>query len=174
MILAVLAGFGMVVYGILESPRRLLNRARSGAGAIGIVLAFVGLRLAYLRWLDVPDAVYGGSLRTATARVPEVARLCILELIDPRRWALFWPAFVAGTAILLALGSNREKALAIGAGFGLALAAAPFLFTTWPLEIQVKQAFFRLAAQLAPAAAVVAVAGYSRLAERMPAARTRR
>jgi hypothetical protein len=40
--------------------------------------------------------------------------------------------------------------------------AIPFLFTTWPVELHVAQAYFRLLAQLAPAAVAVTVLGYAR------------
>ena len=47
--------------------------------------------------------------------------------------------------------------------------AVPFLFTTWPLELHVEQAYFRLLAQLAPAAVVAVVLGYARAREAVAA-----
>jgi uncharacterized protein (DUF2062 family) len=72
-----------------------------------------------------------------------------------------WPAFLAASAILFARGSSREKALATGTAAALFVAMVPFLFSNWPLALQVEQAYFRLAGQIVPAAAVVVVCGYA-------------
>ncbi|HEY4229622.1 MAG TPA: hypothetical protein VGO79_05595, partial [Thermoanaerobaculia bacterium] len=56
---------------------------------------------------------------------------------------------------LLRRGSPAERALAVSVAAGVAAMAAPFLFTTWPVPLHVEQAYFRLLAQLAPAAAIV-------------------
>ena len=170
-ILAALACLGVVLDGLLESARGLWRRARTEVRAIAIVTFFFGIRLAYLRWIAFPDPVFQWDLHEAIRRVPHVARLCVGELLPPRRWALFWPAFLTGAAIVMAGGARREKTLAACVGLGLLVAAVPFLFTNWPLDLHIGQAYFRLAAQLAPAAGVVIVASYARLAERMPVRR---
>jgi hypothetical protein len=164
-LLGILACVGVLVFWLLESPRRILRRALDERRGIGIVAAFLVLRVAYVRWVGAPEFVYSGALGAAAARLPRAARLCLLQLLDPRQWGLFWPAFLAAALIIVARGRNRDKALAVSTAGGLAVAVVPFLFTTWPMDLQIEQAYFRLAAQLAPAAAVVLVLGYARFAD---------
>ncbi|MFY9550171.1 MAG: hypothetical protein WAU32_03395 [Thermoanaerobaculia bacterium] len=163
-LLAALACAGVLGFWLLESPHGLLRRGLAERRAIAIVALFFLVRFAYVRWIAAPEFVYSGSLSTALERFPKAARLCLLQLLDPRQWGLFWPAFLAAALVLFIRGSNREKALAAAAAAGLILAVAPFLFTSWPMELQIEQAYFRLVAQLAPAAAVVMVCGYARVA----------
>jgi hypothetical protein len=163
-ILAALACTGVALCWLLESPRDLPRRLVREARGIAIVAAFGVLRLAYVRWIAAPEVVYQGRLSDAMARIPQTLWLCLIQLIDPRQWGLFWPAFAAATLVLFARGSSRDKALAAATSAGLALSIVPFLFSTWPLELQIQQAYFRLAAQLAPAAVVAMVLAYARLA----------
>jgi len=167
MIYAGVACGAIVLYEILERGARGLRRLASAQSAIGILAAFVVLRLAYVRWIDAPQEIYSGSLGSALARVPHVARLCAAEMFDPRHWGLFWPAFFASAAVLIAVGSSRERALVWSVAFGLVLLAVPFLFTTWPLELHVSQAYARISAQLVPAAAASIVLGYAKLRSRL-------
>ncbi len=162
-ILAVLACAGVGLYWSLESLRGLPRQAGRHGRGITIVAAFFALRFAYVRWISAPEFVYGGKLADAFARLPRTAWLCLIQLVDPNRWGLFWPAFWVSALALFIRGSNRERAVAATTAAGLIVAAAPFLFSTWPLELQIEQAYFRLAAQLAPAAAVVSVLAYARL-----------
>ena len=168
-ILAALACFGVVLDRLLESPRALWRFVRTEVRAIAVVALFFGIRLAYLRWIAFPDPCFQWDVPEAVRRVRHVARLSAVELLRPRHWALFWPAFLAGAAVAVVRGTHREKALAACVALGLVVAAVPFLFTNWPVDLHFAQAYFRLAAQLAPAAGVVIVAGYSRLAEPVPA-----
>ena len=59
-------------------------------------------------------------------------------------------------------GDARAKSLAIAVCLATIVLAGPFLFTTWPLDLHVHQAYFRLLAQLCPAAIAVAVLGFAR------------
>jgi len=165
-ILAALACAGVLLSWLLESPRGLPARIRREAGNIGIVAGFLGLRLAFLRWSRSPDVVYGpfdaAHLRMAIGRIPHVAGLCVHELVHFSRWGLLWPAFLAAAVVLLARGSAREKSLTIATSLAAMVLALPFLFTTWPVDLHVGQAYFRLLAQLAPAAVAVTVLGYAR------------
>ena len=80
-ILAALACAGILLFWLLEGPRGFLARVRREAGSIAIVACLVGLRLAYLRWSQYADDVYGSfdaaHLRLAIGRIPHVARLCV-------------------------------------------------------------------------------------------------
>ena len=165
-ILAVLACAAILLFWLLESPRRLPARIRGEAGGIGVVAGFLALRLAFVRWVGAPDPVYtgldGAHLLEALRRIPQVARLCLHELADFTRWGLLWPAFLAAALVLLARAGARERSLAIGTAVAAAVLATPFLFSSWPLELHVSQAYFRLLAQIAPAAVTTVVLGYAR------------
>jgi hypothetical protein len=144
----------------LAEPAAPPGRRRRWSGA-AIVAGFVAVRLAYVRWLAVPDPVYvpldAAHLREALARLPRVLRLCLVKTLSPRRWGLLWPGFALGGGLLLARGTAREKALVGFVAAAVVVLALPFLFTTWPLEVQIDQAYPRLLEQIAPAG-IVAVA----------------
>jgi len=163
LVLASLAAAGAALVLVVgPRPVRLTPVARGAAVVGGFVLA----RLAYVRWVAVRDDVYVfESIRLSASRLPTVARLCLREMLNVRAWGLLWPAFFAATALLLRRGEPREKALAAAAAAGAVVLAVPFLFTTWPVELHVEQAYFRLLAQLAPAAVVAAALAYSRARE---------
>jgi len=168
LVLASLAAAGAALVLVVgPRPVRLTPVARGAAVVGGFVLA----RLAYVRWVAVRDDVYVfESIRLSASRLPTVARLCLREMLNVRAWGLLWPAFFAAAAVLLRRGEPREKALAAAAAAGAVVLAVPFLFTTWPLELHVEQAYFRLLAQLAPAAIAAAALGYSRAREAAAAA----
>ena len=166
-ILAALAGAGILLFWVLESGRWWLRRVRADAAGIAIVAAFFALRIAYVRWIDAPIEVYGGSLSSALARVPVVLRLCLEQLADPRVWGFFWAAFLLAALAALAGGSNLARSLAATVAVSLVLLTVPFLVTTWPLEVHIAQAYFRLAAQIAPAAAAVIALGYAAASARL-------
>jgi hypothetical protein len=163
-ILATLASIAILAAWSFEggdaTPRR-----RRWAGA-AIVAGFLALRLAYVRWLAVPDPVYlpldAPHLREAVVRLPRVIRPCLVKTLSPRRWGLLWPAFAAGGAVLFVRGTTREKTLVAFVAANVVVLALPFLFTTWPLEVQIDQAYPRLLEQLAPAALVGIVLAYRR------------
>lgn len=159
-ILAVAACAAVALYWFLDARASFWRRSVHESQSLAIVAACFLLRLTYIRWVAAPVDVYSGSLSAAIARLPEVVRLCVAELISPPQWGLLWPGFLLAAVVLLAGGSLREKVLASTVGATLVLLMAPFLFTTWPLELQISQAYSRLAAQIAPAAAVAMVLGY--------------
>jgi hypothetical protein len=165
-ILAALACAGILLFWLLQSPRGFPARIRREARNIAVAAGLVGLRLAYVRWSRAPDAVYaemdGPHLRAAIGRIPHVARLCLGELVHFHRWGLLWPAFLAASIVLIAAGRAQDRALAIAASLATMVLAVPFLFTTWPLDLHVAQAYFRLLAQLSPAALVVVMLGFAR------------
>ncbi len=165
-ILAALACAGILLFWFLESPRGLFGRIRREAGGIAIVIFLLALRFAYERWSHAADVVYAPfdapHLREAIRRIPHVARLCVLELARFSHWGLLWPAFAATALLLIASGSAREKSLAIAASLATMVLAVPFLFTTWPLDLHVWQAYFRLLAQVGPAAIAVVILGFAR------------
>jgi hypothetical protein len=165
-ILAALACAGILLFWFLESPRGFPGRIRREARHIAVVACLVGLRLAYVRWSGAADEVYGPfdapHLSAAIGRIPHVARLCLRELANFHRWGLLWPAFLAAAIALIVSGSARERSLATAIFFAMIVLAGPFLFTTWPLDLHVEQAYFRLLAQLSPAAIAVAILGFAR------------
>lgn len=167
-ILAGLACAGVILFWFLESRRDFVKRFRSELGGAGIVAVFFVLRISSVRWIGAPELVYHNGLSTALARVPHVARLCLTHLLNPLQWGLFWPALAAATVVLVRRGSNEEKTLATITAASLVLLAVPFLFTTWPVDLHVYQAYFRLAAQVAPAAATTIVLAYANLAHCQP------
>ena len=167
MILAGLACGGLLLFWLLETGRGAARRVAVEWRGLAIVAVFLALRVGYVRWIDAPLDVYSGALSDALARIPRVVTLCLEQLLDFRQWGLFWPAFLLAAAALFAGGSRPAKALAAAVGAGLVVLMVPFLFTTWPLELQISQAYFRLAAQLAPAAATAAVLGYASAASRL-------
>jgi hypothetical protein len=164
-ILALAACAAVALSWLLEPQRRRSFWRVLPWGNVGIVGVFLMLRLALLRWAAAPDAVYvldRAHLADAFGRIPHVARLCLVKALSPRRWGLFWPAFAAFGAALLTRGSAREKSLALATAATAVVLATVFLFSTWPLDVHIDQAYPRLLAQLSPAAAVAIVAGYDR------------
>jgi len=164
-ILAAVASAAVVALWLAEGGRRNLpDRAKAAA----VTIAFFGLRFAHVRWAAAPDSVYapldGPHLAEALRRIPEVVHVCLVKMLSPRRWGLFWPAFFLSAFVLALRGSAREKALAAATATAAAVVAAAFLFTSWPLAIHIDQAYPRLLAQLAPAAAAAIVIGFHRAA----------
>jgi len=163
-ILAALAALAIVVVWLFDVSSR--PSKRDGWTAAAIVGGFVALRISSVRWLAVPDPVYvpidAAHLREAFARLPAVIRLCLVKALSPRRWGLLWPAFALGGVVLLFRGATREKALVAFVAAAAVALALPFLFTTWPLDVQIDQAYPRLLEQLAPAAIVAATIAYRR------------
>jgi hypothetical protein len=144
-----------------------LRRAAAAWKGVVIVAAFFALRIALVRWVPLPYDIYGGEMSEAAARIPLVTRLCLAELLDPRQWGLFWPAFLLAAAALIRHGSPDDRALIAAVVAGLGVLMVPFLVTSWPVPLQITQAYSRLAAQLAPAAAVALVLGYRAARDRI-------
>jgi hypothetical protein len=160
-ILALVAGGGVVLVWLSakRSVRRLPWRR------IAIVAAFLALRFAYIRWAGTPDSVYvlsRESVAGALARIPHVARVCLVKMLSPRRWGLLWPAFGLAALVLLRRGSASERSLALATAVTAFLFGTIFLFSTWPLDVHIDQAYPRLLAQLSPAAVVALFAGWAR------------
>lgn len=132
-------------------------------GGIAIVAAFLALRLGYVWWASVPDSVYvvtRESLSTAVRRIPHVAHVCLVKMVSPRRWGLLWPAFGLSALVIARRGSAVMRSLALATAATAALFAMIFLFTTWPLELHIDQAYPRLLAQISPAAVVALFSGW--------------
>jgi len=132
---------------------------------IAVVAAFLALRLGYVRWVGVTDSVYvvsRESLSVAVGRIPHVARVCLVKMLSPRRWGLLWPAFGLAVLVLARRGSVTERSLALATASAALVFAVIFLFTTWPLDLHIDQAYGRLLAQISPAAVVAVFAGWMR------------
>lgn len=135
---------------------------------------FLGLRVAYLRWVNIPDLTYapvdGSHLLQALERIPEVALHCGRALFDWSQWGLLWAAFAAALLVLALArgGSPKARTSAAVAAAALFAYSLPFLFTNWEPATHIGQAYPRLLSQLAPAAVVVVAAAYARLAGAAP------
>jgi hypothetical protein len=164
-LLAGVAGVAVLLFIVTEGPHPF-QRLRSRGKAVAVVGAFFVSRLAYLRWLGIDDTLFNspdaGHLGAALARADHVALLCARSLLNPLNWGLFWPAFLAAGLILAFRGGARETCIAAATAAAILVSAAPFLFTNWALDAHIAQAYFRLLAQIAPAAAVAIAAGFSR------------
>ncbi len=164
-----LAGAGcaaVLAFWALEAPRRAFARALASWRGVAVVLAFVGIRVAYVRWLGIHDITYGpldaAHFERARRILGTVARVCARVAMDPASWGFFWPAFLVAAALVAVLGANRERSLALAVGGAIAIDTTIFLFTNWDPELQITQAYPRLLLQVAPAAAVVIATGYVR------------
>ncbi len=169
-----LACGAVVLVWLRESGSGFLRRLAAEWKGVAIIAAFVALRIAYLSWIPDFYEAYGGGFREAVRQIPLVVRLCLAQLFDPRQWGLFWPGFLLAAPVLLRFGSDRDRAVTTAVGVGLAVMMVPFLFTTWPVPLQITQAYSRLAAQLAPAGAAVMVLGYAAARNRIDEARVLR
>ncbi len=160
-ILAAVAGLAVLVVWRLE--RRPVRRLPWGR--IAIVAVFLGLRVVSVRWAGAADSVYivnRESLSAAFGRIPHVAHVCLVKMLSPRRWGLLWPAFGLAALVLARRGSAPERSLALATAAAATLFAAIFLFTTWPLDLHIDQAYARLLGQISPAAVVTVFAGWMR------------
>jgi len=161
LILFLLAG---AIAGALTLTDRRRRRDALGLGGILVAGLFLADRVLSLRWTSIPDhtiePIGAASLARAFRRIPEVARLCGAELVRVRQWGFFWPAFAVSTVIVVGFAPRRHKALALAAFLGLLTYSALFLLTNWPVPLHIAQAYRRLLAQLAPAAAITLFAGY--------------
>jgi len=165
-ILAVVACGAVLLCWLLElSPEKPLP-SRSRWKGVAVVALFLGLRAAYIHWLGVEDSVYGtltaSRISEALARLPLVARVCLVKMLSPRRWGLLWPAFGLAGIVLFIRGTSTEKSLVAATASAAIVLATVFLFTTWPLELHIDQAYPRLLEQLAPAAVVCLAIGFGR------------
>jgi hypothetical protein len=141
------------------------RRRRWSGSWILPAVALMGLRLGYVRWAKAEDTTYGPfdsyAWSRAFSRIPEVAGLCLQQLVSFWEGGFFWIAFAAGAAwLLFSRAEPRLRILAAATTVGIVACSIPFLFTNWPVALQVGQAYQRLLAEIAPAAAVVMVAAY--------------
>ncbi len=161
---------GLILFLVVAATAGVLLVAgrgrRDAPGPAGIFVAglFLADRAFYLRWTSIPDRtiepIGAASLVRAFQRAPEVARLCARELVSVSQWGFFWPAFGVAATIALGLAPRRHKAMALAALLALLAYSALFLLTNWPVALHIAQAYRRLLAQLAPAAAITMFAGY--------------
>jgi hypothetical protein len=169
----ILAGLASAaIVGLWIGNREGRPPARSRWSAALVVAGFLFLRFACTRWLAVTDPAYAPfdsvHLREAIRRIPEVARICAVKALSPRRWGLLWPGFGVAGAVLLVRGTKPEKTLAAWTAAAAFAMALPFLMTNWPIALQIDQSYPRLLGQLAPAAVAVLVFGYRRALAEAP------
>lgn len=166
-VLAITAGLATFLWWMSERPRRLLARLRAEWTAAAVVLAFLTARACYVQWIGIRDITWGPLDAEHRARalksVGLVSSLCLRVLLDPTQWGLFWPAFILASVLIAAAGLTRPACLAAAITATIAIDAAIFLLTNWPIEQHIEGAYTRLLAQLAPAAAVVIGAAGQRI-----------
>jgi len=168
------AGAAMVFAGSLDGFRPLVRRIRNGIGGFVVVGAFLAVRWGYLSWAGLPDDSFirgfgfGHAVR-ALRRIPDVARLCAADLLNPALWDFFWPAAGLALAYLLLRGTRREKGLAAGTCLAAVIYIGIFLLTDYyrGYASLIEQDATRLFCQIAPASAVGIAAAYGR-ARRAP------
>ena len=135
--------------------------------SVTIVLACIMLRRLYVLWVDAHDLTYGpldmAHIERAFSLLTTVPALCLRPMLDFSEWGLFWPAFLVAVPVLLLAGSRVQRLLVLGILLALAAYTSVFLFTNWDVQLHIDQAYSRLLTHLAPAAAIVIVAAYSRL-----------
>jgi hypothetical protein len=169
-ILALVAAAGVLVFWSFGGPRHLFRRVRIHARAVAVVAAFLFVRLAFLRWVDAYDATYGpmdgAHLRQAFERLGLVAGLCVRAATALPTWGLLWPAFAVASVLLFIHGTHRERCLSGAVWGGLLAYSAIFLFTNWKVPVHIGQAYPRLLAHIAPAAAIAICFAYVRVSKR--------
>ena len=146
--------------------RRLGQQIRTHSRAVAIVIGFLALRLAFLRWIRLRDTTYtldGESLSQVVDRAAVVVPTAFGLALDPALWGLFWPAFLIAAIVLAFRGTRGERALAGAVVAAMAAYTAIFLFTNWEIVLHLRQAYTRLLSQIAPAAAIAIAFGYSLL-----------
>ncbi len=160
-----------------ETPRRFVERCREEAAAAAVIVGFFGLRIAYRRWVNVSDLVYGPIDASHLARAPSLlrveAQLFWNALLDLREWALLWPAFLVAAFILLWRGARRERCLTLGTAVGIGVYSGIFLFSNIPPAVHIPNAYPRLLVHLAPAVSVIILLGYARARASLPFAQGR-
>jgi hypothetical protein len=156
--------------------RHLLRRLRIHAADIGIVAVFLLLRLGFLRWYGIDDRTYShidaSSLSRALDRVGLVVSTAAGLALDPAVWGVLWPLFLVAGLALGRLGSPAERCLVGAVLAALAAYTAIFLFTNWNVPLHLRQAYTRLLAQIAPAAAIAIALSYERVHRRLTRAAT--
>jgi hypothetical protein len=166
-LLAGIACLSIAFWWCFARPHRFLSRVLAEWRGAAVIGGFLAVRWSYVRWLNVPsDGTYGpldhAHLTRALGLLGPVARLCLNMLGNPLDWALLWSAFLLAFLTLLALGSLKERCLAAATAGAIVAYSAIFLFTNWPVEVHIPNAYDRLLIHLAPAAAVSAVLAYAR------------
>jgi hypothetical protein len=171
-LLALIAAAAVLVFWSAGGLGKLAQRVMRHATGVAVVAVFLISRIAYLRWLDVHDTTYGpldgAHLTQAFGRLLFVARLCLQIALELPEWGLLWPGFLIASFLLVTRGSRKERCLSAAVWSAIAAYMTIFLFTNWELSLHVEQAFARLLAQLAPAAAVVIGLAYARTHARWP------
>ncbi|HKA36328.1 MAG TPA: hypothetical protein VKH43_05875 [Thermoanaerobaculia bacterium] len=162
----ILAAICCIVAGAAALGRREPLKARAAAAFLAPPAVFVLLRIGYVRWVNSGDPTYASvnawSIRRGVTRIPEVLRLAAEQLFDWKTWGLLWAAFFAAVILLfLSRPGWRLRTAAVATLLGLASYTTVFLFTNWPVRLQIEQAYPRLLLQLAPAAAVILVSTFA-------------
>lgn len=166
-ILALIVCASLVCYRIRSRRDGFLAVSRRDSQAIAVVFACLVLRWLYVAWLQFQDTTYGPLDRAhflrAWQNLPLIATNCLHRMVDVAEWGAFWPAFLASALIVAMIGARRERFLAAGTLAAVVAYTMPFCFTNWDISLQINDAYNRLLAQLAPAAAISIGAAYARL-----------
>lgn len=169
-VLACIASAAILLFWSDGGLRRLIARVRAHGTAIAVVAGFLVSRLVFLRWLNVQDPTYapidGASLARGFERLGLVAGLCTRLALAPDQWGLFWPIALIASVALGIRGTRLERFFAAAVWTAIAAYTGILLFTNWDVELHASQAYSRLLAQIAPAAAIAIALSYWRLRRR--------
>lgn len=166
-ILALIVCAILVCYKLLSTPDSFLAICRRYWQAMAVVLSCLALRGLYVAWLQFHDTTYGPLDRAHFLRawqsLPLIEATCLHKMVDVAEWGAFWPAFLVSALVVAIFGARRERFLVAGTLTAVLAYILPFCFTNWDISLQIHDAYDRLLAQLAPAAAISIGAAYARL-----------
>ena len=171
-ILALIVCAILVCYKLLSTPDSFLAICRRYWHAMAVVLSCLVLRELYVAWLQFHDTTYGPLDRAHFLRawqsLPLIEATCLHKMVDVAEWGALWPAFLVSALVVAMIGARRERFLVAGTLVAILAYTMPFCFTNWDISLQINDAYNRLLAELAPAAAVSIGAAYARLSGSLP------
>ena len=164
----------ILLFWISDTRTPFLARLRRNATAISLAAVLALLRLGYLQWVGVADPSFPRVERPilirALCRIPEVARLCLGEMLNWRHWAIVWPLFLLAAIYVAVYLRGKIPLVAFGTVLTLIAYGSIYLFTNWTVKVHLDNSFDRLLAQLIPAALVTLGAAFRHaVRERAPA-----
>jgi len=166
-ILALIVCAILIFWRLIAVPEGFLADCRRHWQAMAVVFGCLALRWLYVAWLQFADSTYGpldsAHFLRAWQNLLLVATNCAGRMMNVAEWGVFWPAFLMSALLIAIFGARRERLLVAGTLAAVLAYTSTFLFTNWDIALQIHDAYDRLLAQLAPAAAISIGAAYARL-----------